>query len=108
MDMENSFIDGEIISTSLDISANLTDLTAKAEVINGDIAEFKQKTEFHFKKNYQERLWHLSYHDHVLRKEESVNDVALYILNNPVRKGMVDDFKKYDYLGSCVFDIKEM
>lgn len=40
-------------------------------------------------------IWQESFYDHILRKEESIANVALYILNNPVRKGIVDDWQKY-------------
>jgi len=36
-------------------------------------------------------------YDHVLRKEESIEGVARYILDNPVRKGLVSDYKEYPF-----------
>jgi putative transposase len=61
------------------------------------ISLFKQKSGYWFKKNYNKNLWHISYYDHILRKEESIENVALYILENPVRKGLVSDFRKYPF-----------
>jgi len=61
------------------------------------VSLFKQKSGFWFKKNYNENLWHISYYDHVLRKEENMENVALYILYNPVRKGFVSDYKEYPF-----------
>jgi putative transposase len=61
------------------------------------ISLFKQKSGYWFKKNYSENLWHISYYDHVLRKEESIEGVARYILDNPVRKGLVSDYKEYPF-----------
>ena len=43
-----------------------------------------------------------------LRKEELLKEVARYILENPVRKGLVDNFKEYPFLGSRIFDITEL
>jgi len=63
---------------------------------------FKQKSGYWFKKNYDEDLWHISYYDHVLRREESMEDVALYILGNPVRKGLVSDFRQYPFSKSLL------
>jgi len=57
----------------------------------------KQKSGYWFKKNYNENVWHISYYDHVLRKEESIEGVARYILDNPVRKGLVSDYKEYPF-----------
>lgn len=58
---------------------------------------FKQKSGYWFKKNYNKNLWHISYYDHILRKEESIENVASYILENPVRKGLVSDFREYPF-----------
>ena len=35
-------------------------------------------------------MWQRSFHDHGLRREESLERVALHILENPVRSGLVD------------------
>jgi putative transposase len=61
------------------------------------ISLFKQKSGYWFKKNYNKNLWHISYYDHILREEESIEDVALYILENPVRRGLVSDPKEYPF-----------
>jgi len=58
---------------------------------------FKQESGYWFKKNYNENLWHISYYDHILRKEESIEGVAMYILENPVRRGLVSDFREYRF-----------
>ena len=58
---------------------------------------FKQESGYWFKKNYNENLWHISYYDHILRKEESIEGVAIYILENPVRKGLVSHFREYRF-----------
>lgn len=68
---------------------------------------FKQITGYYFKQQMKKPLWQKSFFDHVIRKRESINDITGYILNNPVRKGMVDDYRKYPYLGSFVFDIND-
>jgi putative transposase len=65
---------------------------------------FKQKTAYNFKTKNSNILWQRSYYDHVVRKEESVEDIARYILENPVRKGLVEDYRDYPFSGSLVFD----
>ena len=72
------------------------------------ITHFKQKTGYEFKERHGINLWQRSFYDHILRKEESVIDKAKYIFNNPVRKGLVKDFKEYPFLGSMVFDIEDI
>lgn len=42
-------------------------------------------------------LWQKSFYDHILRKEETLDTISLYILNNPVRKGLVKHWKEYLY-----------
>jgi putative transposase len=36
------------------------------------------------------KLWQPRYFDHIVRSEESLIAIAEYIVNNPVRKGLVD------------------
>jgi putative transposase len=45
------------------------------------------------------KLWQGRFYDHVLRKKEKMNVIGEYILNNPVRKGLADDWRKYQYCG---------
>lgn len=42
-------------------------------------------------------LWQRSFFDHALRSEEDIRTVARYIVNNPVRKGLVSDWCEYPY-----------
>jgi putative transposase len=43
--------------------------------------------------------WQWGYHDHVLRSAESTTDIARYIMMNPVRKGLVSDFRAWQFSG---------
>jgi putative transposase len=54
---------------------------------------------------YQGRIWQASFYDHFLRKEDDCREVARYIIQNPVRKGMVDDWRDYGFCGSLVHDL---
>ena len=69
------------------------------------ISSYKQSTGFHYKKKTGQPLWQVNYYEHVLRSEEDRTNVARYIFDNPVRKGLVEDFKKYKFLGSSEFDL---
>ncbi|MBI2485814.1 MAG: transposase [Deltaproteobacteria bacterium] len=42
-------------------------------------------------------LWQKNFYDHIVRKEESLLTIAEYIVNNPVRKGMVPNWEEYLY-----------
>ena len=81
------------------------------------ISVFKQKTSFNFKNNnikkiynYYDvtRLWQENYYERVLRKEDDTIEVTKYILNNPVRKGLIENYYDYPYSGSFMIDIKEL
>lgn len=43
----------------------------------------------------QQRLWQESFYDHVLRGDEDLLSVCVYVLNNPVRKGLAKDWREY-------------
>lgn len=42
-------------------------------------------------------LWQKNFYDHIVRNEESLIKVAEYIVNSPVRKGMVSEWEEYPY-----------
>ncbi len=63
------------------------------------VKQFKQITGYNFKKATGRRLWQKSFYDHVVRKDENLNSIAEYIFNNPVRKGIVEDYDDYPFLG---------
>jgi len=71
----------------------------------GFISSYKQSTSFYYKKKTGLSLWQVNYYEHVLRRGEDTTNVARYIFNNPVRKGLVDNFKKYKSLGFFGFDL---
>jgi len=41
--------------------------------------------------------WQRGFYDHALRKEEDIRVVAEYIVNNPVRAGIVNRWQEYPY-----------
>lgn len=42
-------------------------------------------------------VWQTGYHEHAVRRDEDLNQIREYCLNNPVRAGLVDDFHAYPY-----------
>jgi len=62
------------------------------------VAAFKRYTARNAGEEFGVRpLWLKNFYEHVVRKEESLEKIAEYIVNNPVRKGLVDDWRKYPY-----------
>ena len=52
-----------------------------------------------FAKNFFDidRFWQKNYYDHILRLNESSRVIAQYILENPVRKNLVNSWEKYPH-----------
>jgi hypothetical protein len=49
---------------------------------------------------YCGRLWQARFYDHVMRTGEDGRRMAKYILDNPVRKGLVEEAGMYPYSGT--------
>jgi len=60
---------------------------------------FKQLSSYRYKQRNGRVLWHRSYYDHVVRREEDLQVVAEYIWNNPVQAGLVQDYEAYQFSG---------
>lgn len=72
--------------------------------IKGCIDSFKQRTGFWLYKNIPKIKWQKDYYDHILRSEENLIGNIKYILNNPVKSGIVNYWKEYKLKGSTIFN----
>ena len=72
------------------------------------VVSFKQKTGYWLSKNMAGCGWQKDFYDHILRKEENLKKHIKYILENPVRKGIVDNWYDYRFKGSLDFDLDEI
>jgi len=43
------------------------------------------------------KLWQRGFYEHILRKAENIADIAEYIVNNPIRKGLVQDRGQHEW-----------
>ena len=43
------------------------------------------------------KCWQHRFYDHALRKEEDIKSTAEYIINNPIRAGIVSNWYNYEY-----------
>lgn len=68
----------------------------------------KQRAAFICRGVLSGRLWQPSYYDRVLRDSESTLATARYILENPVRAGMVSTIEDYPYSGSDILQVKHL
>jgi REP element-mobilizing transposase RayT len=72
------------------------------------IAKSKQFSGYAYAKKFGERLWQHWAYEHVIRDEEDVPAKVRYVLENPVRAGLVQSVLDYPFVGSQVYDLKEM
>lgn len=62
------------------------------------VSAFKRYTAKILRETFHtERFWQSNFYDHVIRKDESLLEICSYILNNPVRKGMVSNWEEYPH-----------
>ena len=56
----------------------------------------------------KQRLWQESFYDHVVRPEEDLSAIARYIIDNPVRAGIVKSPLDYPFAGSDMWPVEEI
>ena len=87
-------------------------LVVAAMAPNSDLMTFtsrwKQRAGYEHRRRTGEYLWQPSHFDHVLRDEEQTRRAVRYVLENPVRKGLVREFEEYPFSGSDVFSVHEL
>ena len=49
-------------------------------------------------------FWQRHYHDHAVRQDEDLNSLVTYVLHNPVRTGLINDFHDYPFW-YCRWDV---
>ena len=74
----------------------------------GAVKYFKQKTGYWFSRNCNNVRWQKDFYDHILRKEEDLRKHIRYILDNPVRKGLVENWENYKFKGSIDYELFEI
>jgi putative transposase len=68
----------------------------------------KQYSGFHYQRSFGVKLWQRYGFERVLRDSEDSLRVARYILENPVRAGLVTAVEDYPFLGSDVYSTAEI
>jgi REP element-mobilizing transposase RayT len=66
---------------------------------------FKQRSSFWLAQNRPGIRWQKDFYDHILRRDEDLIRHVRYILANPIRAGLVTDWRQYPYRGSTIFDL---
>jgi REP element-mobilizing transposase RayT len=64
------------------------------------IVSYKQKTGFWMSTNKPGMKWQKDFYDHIIRINKDVATQVRYILDNPVRKGLVSSWEEYPFKGA--------
>jgi hypothetical protein len=65
------------------------------------VRDFKgRSTRLAWQHGHRGKIWQARFYDHFLRKDEDIETVVHYILNNPVRAEIVSDWRAYPFCGS--------
>jgi putative transposase len=87
-----------ILVTALTDEASLRDL----------VRLWKQATGYRWHLRRGGRLWQAGYFERVLRADESELSVSRYIIENPVRAGLVTSVSSYPLTGSSCYAIEQI
>jgi putative transposase len=66
------------------------------------VQRFKEITGFRSKQRYARPMWQRSFYDHVVRRNEDLVTIARYIVQNPIRAGLVQAEDEWPYLGGSL------
>jgi REP element-mobilizing transposase RayT len=72
------------------------------------VREWKQSTGYRWRRTYGTRLWQEGYFERVLRGDEPQISVARYIVENPVRAGLVRRVEDDPLVGSSCYRLAEI
>jgi len=76
----------------------LLSLTNYPKKLQDWVSTFKRYTAKRISEMYKVRpLWQKNFYDRIVRQEESLLEMAKYIIHNPVRKGIVSNWESYPY-----------
>jgi putative transposase len=72
------------------------------------LKSLKQSSGQTFAARARQQLWQEGYYDRVLREDDDVKAVARYIIENPVRAGLVRSPLEYPLVGSDRWKVEEL
>ena len=68
----------------------------------------KQYSGFYFKQRTRNNLWQRDGHERTLREDEDTRSVIKYVIENPVRAGLVKSPMEYPFWGSALYSRQEL
>jgi putative transposase len=110
--IERASVDQGIAITAYCFMPDHVHLLVEGQSEGSDCREFisraKQYSGFHYQTTFGQRLWQRYGYERTLRSEEAAVSVARYILENPVRAGLVERIDQYAFSGSSVYTIEQI
>ena len=82
--------------------------TAAHSGLKDFIHRAKQYSAFYYKRQVGSRLWQRYGYEHVIRDRERLGALVRYVLENPVRAGLVKEPRDYAFLGSSVYTLEAL
>lgn len=82
-----------------------TTLTADAKDY---IRRAKQYSGFYFSQAVHKKLWQRYGYDHILRRDDEPRLTVRYIIENPVRRGLVARPEDYPFTGSALYRMEQL
>ena len=71
-------------------------------------ATWKQRTGWAWHQRTGSKLWQKGFYDRVLRSNDNSLSFARYVVENPVRAGLVADMRDYPFSGSQRYEMKHI
>jgi len=68
---------------------------------------FKQRSAYHWRRTFRGVLWQRSYFEHVIRDDQDRMRALQYVLENPLRSGLVRRLEDYPFVGSMTMPVRE-
>lgn len=82
--------------------------TTEAADLRSFVKIAKQKAGWQFRRETGRYLWQEGFYDHVLRDDEATAGVIRYLINNPIRAGLVSAPEDYQFWGSQTYSREEL
>jgi putative transposase len=82
--------------------------TSSSADLREAVRVWKQRTGYAWKQRTGSQLWQPGFHDHILREGDDTRMVVRYVLQNPVRAGLVQSAGDYRWIGSSRYTVAEL
>lgn len=85
----------------------ITGTCSDSDILNA-LVSYKQRTGYWMTANKAGISWQKDFYYHVIKKHEDIATQVRYILDNPVRKGLVSSWQEYPFKGSIGCNMEDV